>query len=69
MRTAFVIVAALSLAATSASAQDAPAFQHGAGSHAFNAPGQDLAKQRADKAKINRNENRGASVGQTGSLP
>jgi carboxymethylenebutenolidase len=50
MRTAFVIIAALSLAAISASAQDAPAFRHGAGSHAFNAPVQDWAKQRADKS-------------------
>jgi carboxymethylenebutenolidase len=50
MRTAFVIIAALSLAAISASAQDAPAFHHGAGSHSFNAPGQEWAKQRADKS-------------------
>jgi carboxymethylenebutenolidase len=50
MRTAFVIVAALSLAAISASAQDAPALHHGAGSHAFKASGQDWAKQRADKS-------------------
>ena len=50
MKTAFVMIAALSLAAISASAQDAPAFNHGAGSHAFNAPGQDWAKQRADKS-------------------
>lgn len=50
MRTAFVIVAALSLAAISASAQDAPALHHHTGSHAFNAPGQDWAKQRADKS-------------------
>src|SRR5262247_794706 len=50
MRTAFVIIAALSLAAISASAQDAPALHQGAGSHAFNAPGQDWAKQRADKS-------------------
>ena len=50
MRTAFVIIAALSLAAISTSAQDAPAFHHGADSHAFNTPGQDWAKQRADKS-------------------
>jgi carboxymethylenebutenolidase len=50
MRTAFVIIAALSLAAISASAQDAPALHHHTGSHAFNAPGQDWAKQRADKS-------------------
>ena len=50
MRTAFVIIAALSLAAISASAQDAPASYQHTGSHAFNAPGQDWAKQRADKS-------------------
>jgi len=50
MRTAFVIIAALSLAAISASAQDAPAFNRHTGSHAFNAPGQDWAKQRTDKS-------------------
>src|SRR5262249_59673959 len=50
MRTAFVIIAALSLAAISAPAQDAPALHHHTGSHAFNAPGQDWAKQRADKS-------------------
>jgi len=50
MRTAFVIIAALSLAAISASAQDAPASRQHTGSHAFNAPGQDWAKQRADKS-------------------
>ena len=50
MRTAFVIIAALSLAAISASAQDAPASHQHTGSHAFNAPGQDWAKQRADKS-------------------
>jgi carboxymethylenebutenolidase len=50
MRTAFVIIVALSLAAVSATAQDAPALHHHTGSHAFNAPGQDWAKQRADKS-------------------
>jgi carboxymethylenebutenolidase len=50
MRTAFVIIAALSLAAISAPAQDAPASHRHTGSHAFNAPGQDWAKQRADKS-------------------
>ena len=50
MRTAFVIIAALSLAAISASAQDAPAFHHGADSQSFSAPGQEWAKQRADKS-------------------
>jgi len=50
MRTAFVIIAALSLAAISASAQDAPAVHQHTGSHALNAPGQDWAKQRADKS-------------------
>jgi carboxymethylenebutenolidase len=50
MRTAFVIIGALSLAAVSATAQDAPALHHHASSHAFNAPGQDWAKQRADKS-------------------
>src|SRR5262245_9433882 len=49
MRTAFVIIAALSLAAISASAQDAPALHH-TSSNAINAPGQDWAKQRADKS-------------------
>jgi carboxymethylenebutenolidase len=49
MRTAFVIIAALSLAAISASAQDAMGLHH-TGSHAINAPGQDWAKQRADKS-------------------
>jgi carboxymethylenebutenolidase len=50
MRTAFVIIGALSLAAVSATAQDAPALHHHNGSHAFNTPGQDWAKQRADKS-------------------
>jgi carboxymethylenebutenolidase len=50
MRTAFVIIAALSLAVISASAQDAPAIHHGADSHSFSAPGQEWAKQRADKS-------------------
>src|SRR5215831_7703889 len=50
MRTAFVIIAALSLAAISATAQDAPPFHRHSVSHAFNAPGQDWAKQRADKS-------------------
>jgi carboxymethylenebutenolidase len=50
MRTAFVFVAALSLAAISASAQEAPAFHQGASSLSFKAPGQDWAKQRADKS-------------------
>jgi carboxymethylenebutenolidase len=50
MRTAFVFVAALSLAAISASAQEAPAFHQGSSSLSFNAPGQDWAKQRADKS-------------------
>ena len=50
MRTAFVIIAALSLAAISASSQDAQALHHHTGSHAFNAPGQDWAKQRTDKS-------------------
>jgi carboxymethylenebutenolidase len=50
MRTAFVIIAALSLAAISAPAQDGPASHRHTGSHAFNAPGQDWAKQRADKS-------------------
>src|SRR5262249_58785460 len=50
MSTAFVIIAALSLAAISAPAQDAPASHRHPGSHPFNAPGQDWAKQRADKS-------------------
>src|SRR5262245_19181602 len=50
MRTAFVIIAALSLAAISASAQDAPASHQHTGSQPFNAPGQAWAKQRADKS-------------------
>src|SRR5262245_38710251 len=50
MRTAFVIIAALSLAAIPAPAQDAPASHQHTGSQAFNAPGQDWAKQRADKS-------------------
>ncbi len=50
MRTALVILAALSLAAVSASAQEAPTFHHHTLSKSFNAPGQDWAKQRADKS-------------------
>lgn len=50
MRTAFVIIAALSLAAISASAQDAPTLHHHVGSLSFNTPEQDWAKQRADKS-------------------
>ncbi len=50
MRTAFVIVAALSLASVSASAQEAPFFNHHTADRPFYSLGQDWAKQRVDKS-------------------